>query len=394
MIRRCDIPFAAAAHGLAIWSGSAIGRSKGQEKPKKPTTTTPVRADERVDKILAPIRDGHHLPGLIGALFTSSRLVAIGAVGIRKVGVPNRIHVTDQVHIGSCTKAMTATMIGTVIDEGKLSFQSTIAQVFPKHAAMLHSDFQAVTLSHLLTHRAGLPANGPWWQLAGRTTTEKRRDLLTRMMSEPPQGPPGSKFAYSNAGYALAGLMAEQVTGESWETLMRRRLFEPLGMDSAGFGSPGHPGQVDQPWGHRPSGEENKPNQQDNAPALGPAGTVHCTIPDWGKFAGLHLRGARGEGKLLLKPATFQVLHTPPKGGDYAGGWIVTEQPWAGGRTLTHGGSNTSWHANVWIAPARDFAILVATNEGGDSAAKACDQTVGKLIGSLTLLITRKTGKA
>lgn len=394
MIRRRDIPLAAAAHGLAIWSGSAIARAKGQEKKKKPATTTPIRADDRVNKILDPIRDEHRLPGLIGAVFTSNRLAAIGAVGIRKVGAPNPIHVTDQIHLGSCTKAMTATMIGTLIDDGKLSFQSTIAQVFPKQAARLHRDFQAVTLSQLLTHRAGLPANGPWWQLAGKTTTEKRRDLLTRMMSEPPQTPPGSRFGYSNVGYALAGLMAEQVSGESWETLMRRRLFEPLGMDSAGFGSPGHPGQVDQPWGHRPSGKENKPTQQDNAPALGPAGTVHCTIPDWGKFTGLQLRGARGEGRLLLKPATFQVLHTPPKGGDYAGGWIVTERPWAGGRALTHGGSNTSWYATVWIAPARDFAILVATNQGGGSAAKACDQTVGKLIGSLALLIPRKAARS
>ena len=375
--------------GLALqWPNQKPGK-KG-----KSTTATPVRSNDLVNKILAPIRDKHRLPGLIGAIVTSSRLAAIGAVGIRKVGAPNPIQVTDQVHIGSCTKAMTATMIGTLIDEGKLSFQSTIAEVFPSYAPRLNRDFHVVTLSQLLAHRAGLLANGPWWQLSGNTTTEKRRDLLTRTMSEPPESRPGSTFAYSNVGYALAGLMAEQVSGESWETLMRRRLFEPSGMDSAGFGSPGHPGLVDQPWGHRLSGKENKPTQHDNAPALGPAGTVHCTIPDWGKFAGLHLRGAKRDGKLLLKPATFQVLHTPSKGGDYSGGWIVTERPWAGGRALTHGGSNTSWYASIWIAPVRDFAILVATNQGGDSAAKACDETVAGLLGSLDVLVRRKAARS
>jgi CubicO group peptidase (beta-lactamase class C family) len=108
--------------------------------------------------------------------------------------------------------------------------------------------------------------------------------------------------------------MAEQVTGESWETLMRMRLIEPLGMASAGFGSPGQPGRVDQPWGHHPDANEIKPTQEDNAPALGPAGTVHCTVSDWAKFAAILMRGELGKSK-LLKPATFRTLHTPPRPG-------------------------------------------------------------------------------
>ena len=212
------------------------------------------------------------------------------------------------------------------------------------------------------------------------------------MLRKEPRGRPGSTYAYSNVGYALAGLMAEQVTGESWEVLMRRRLFEPLGMDSAGFGTPGGPDRVEQPWGHHVSGNEIKPTQQDNAPALGPAGTVHCTIPDWAKFAALHLRGAQKKAK-LLKPATFRALHTPAQDGEYAGGWNVLERSWAGGRTLMHNGSNTSWYATIWIAPARDFAILIATNQGGAAAAAACEQAVEKLIRSLAFLTQRPRRK-
>jgi CubicO group peptidase (beta-lactamase class C family) len=156
-------------------------------------------------------------------------------------------------------------------------------------------------------------------------------------------------------------------------------------METAGFGSPGHIGKVDQPWGHRVFGDEVRPTQQDNAAALGPAGTVHCSILDWGRFAALHLRGARGKAK-LLKPATFRALHTPPRGNSYAGGWSVVERSWANGRALTHSGSNTAWHVTIWIAPARYLAILTATNEGGDSASKACDQAVTRLIESSEFL--------
>ncbi len=276
-------------------------------------------------------------------------------------------------------------MIGTLVEENKLSWSSSIRDVFPARAKALHPDFQGVTLSQLLTHRAGLPANGPWWELKGKTTTEQRRDLLSQMMKKRPESKPGTTFLYSNVGYAVAGLMAEQVTERPWERLMRERLFEPLGMKSAGFGPPGTPGKLDQPWGHS---AEREPSQTDNAPALGPAGTVHVTVADWAKFAQLHLRGEQGKAR-ILKAATFRSLHTPPGGGDYAGGWMVLSRPWAGGRALTHSGSNTTWYCTAWLAPARDFGVLVATNMGGETATQACDDACSSLIISAASILRR-----
>ena len=385
MIGRRDILRAAAAGGLAFGSRDLFAQTKGTTKKKATPEPASVLADERVNQVLAPVRDEHRLPGLIGAIVTGNKLAAIGALGIRKIGATDSIRVTDQVHLGSDTKAMTATMIGTLVDEGKLSWGSKIRDVFPQAASQIHPDFKTVTLSHLLTHRAGLPANVSWWDLPGKTTTAKRRAILTTMLKDAPLSRPGSTYAYSNVGYVLAGLMAEHVSGQSWETLMTKRLFEPLGMTSAGFGSPGHPGKVDQPWGHHDSGGEVRPTQVDNAPAMGPAGTVHCTVPDWAKFASLHMRGAQGKPK-ILKASTFRALHTPPPGNNYAGGWIVLERSWANGLALNHSGSNTAWFATIWIAPVRDFAILVATNQGGDTASKATDQAVSELIRSLAFL--------
>jgi len=361
--------------GALAW-GAGAGRLRGQEAKAEKGPA----ADERVNKALDEVREKHHLPGLIGAVARGGAIAAIGAVGVRKVGYKKPIEIGDEVHIGSDTKAMTATMIGTLVDEKKLGWSATVREVFGDKAARLHKDFQAVTLWDLLTHRAGLPADGPWWGLKGKTTTDQRRDLLTRMMSPKPKSPPGKKFAYSNVGYALAGLMAEQVTGRSWEVLMQERVFTPLQMKSAGFGAPGASGAVDQPWGHHILGGAPVPSQTDNSPPLGPAGTVHCTMADWAKFAGQHMKDIKGEPR-LLKPETLEKLHTPPKGEQYAGGWIVADRPWAGGTALTHSGSNTMWYATIWIAPVRNFAMLVATNVGGAQAQAACDQAVGALIG-------------
>ena len=61
-------------------------------------------------------------------------------------------------------------------------------------------------------------------------------------------------------------------------------------------------------------------------------------------------------------------------------GWIVAERDWGSGTVLNHAGSNTMWYAVTWIAPKKDFAVLVACNQGGDEAEKACDEASSLLI--------------
>ena len=162
--------------------------------------------------------------------------------------------------------------------------------------------------------------------------------------------------------------------------MIRERLFEPLGMKSAGFGAPGEKKSESEPWGHSADGTAISPGPRaDNPPAVGPAGTVHCNITDWAKFVSLHLAGEKG-GSKLLKAETFKKLHTPV--GKYAMGWGVDKRDWAGksGRVLHHAGSNTMWFAVVWIAPDENFAILVMCNKADPAAQKACDQAVQALI--------------
>jgi len=374
----------------AIGRGQGPARAKGRMKaaqrkvlrpvlPMEPAP--PVRADERLNKTLAALIERHKVPGMIAALVRDGAITAIGAAGVRKIGSEEPIKIGDQVHVGSCTKAMTATMIGTLVDEGALNWSSTIAAVFADLAEAVHPDYRAVTLLQLLNHRAGMPPNVEWWRLGrDRSPTRQRTYMLDKKLKEAPASKPGTEFLYSNVGYAVAGLMAEQVTGRPWEELMRERLFEPMGMASAGFGPPGAPGQVDQPWGHAEEDGKVVPGQRDNAPSLGPAGTVHVSVPDWAKFALLHLRGDRGDAPLLER-TTFRTLHTAPAGSDYAAGWGVSD-PRGPGRTLTHNGSNTWWFATIRVAPVRNFAILTATNQGGDAAAKACEEAERGLIGA------------
>lgn len=339
---------------------------------------------------LEPIRAKHHLPALTAAAFVDGKVVAHTEVGVRKQGDPTKVTTSDEWHLGSDTKAMTATLVGILVDEGKLSWTDTLGALFSGQT--VDPGYASATIEMVLQHRAGFDHDVPdadWSQmvsdaLAGKPPSPTRRAAVLDTLKQPPPKTVGA-YSYSNAGYMTAGVVLEQKTGKDWETLVRERLFAPLGMTSCGFGAPATPpDHVDQPWAHLPvDGGAPTPVppgvQSDNPPALGPAGSVHCSLEDWGKFLSMHVAGDRG-ATTLVTPATMKRLHTPPPGGDYAAGWAVLTRDWAGGTTLTHAGSNTMFFAITWLAPAKNLVVLATTNVGGDEAAAATDEALGPLI--------------
>lgn len=347
---------------------------------------------ESLDSLVEPLRAAEQIPALGLAVVRGSSVVGLGVSGHRQAGSTNPVRAGDRFHLGSNTKAMTATVLAVLVEQGKIGWTTTIGDVFSSLRDGIHSDYRSVTLSQLLTHQSGLPDDTMpdsilWPQICALRgpIVDQRRRLVELVLSRAPAAPPGSRFQYSNAGYTIAGAMTETVAGRSWEALMAQHVFGPLGMTSAGFGPPGAPGATDQPWGHTRDDCRPVPPgpPADNPPVMGPAGTVHSSLRDWAAFASLHLRGARGEEELLLRPETFQQLHRPvpdnytAEGRPYTHGWVVAQWARAGGTALAHAGTNTLWYAVIWVAPARDAAFLVATNCGGDAGFRACDAAIG-----------------
>src|ERR1700677_771378 len=176
---------------------------------------------------------------------------------------------------------MTATLAAMLIEDGKLNWDTTIIDVFPEFKGLIDPQYENVTVEQLLTHRGGVPRNAPaaaWaraWKQQG-TPVQQRYQFIEAVLSEPPEAPPGTKYIYSNQGYAIVGAMLEKITGTPWETLITERLFKPFHMDSAGFGPPGTIGGIDEPWGHITKSGTIQPIQSDNPPAIAPAAAAHC----------------------------------------------------------------------------------------------------------------------
>ena len=353
--------------------------------PAQPTTpaapTQPVEARDLAG-VLEPIRAKHGLPALTAIVFTDRDILARGVCGVRALGDPTPAAMSDLWHLGSCTKAMTATLIGSMVDCAELSWDAKLTDLLPDLAARIHPDYARVTLRQLLTMTAGVPSDlngdGLWtrlWEHEG-SPQSARALLCEALLTRPPLHTPGSAFLYSNASVTIAGHIAELKAGTSFESLIEERLFKPLQITTAGFGAPGTPDAVTQPRGHHENDRPEIPGKSaDNPAAITPAGRAHMSMDDWARFLMLHVRAADGS---IVSEATMRELHRPELD-DYAMGWRTAKRPW-GGNVLTHGGSNTMWFCVTWISPKKHFGVAVATNTAAHDAAKAADEAAFALI--------------
>ncbi len=367
-------------------SAARIGTAHGKTPPLETSAIIPFPKDD-LASVLEPIRVKHGLPALGAAVFDSKSALALGVTGVRKIGTDVLTTKSDRFHLGSDTKAMTATLVARAIERGELKWTTTLGEIYGKEN--VHPGYQPVTIEQLLGHRGGAPANAqePIWKKMWETHSESRaprRVAVLEMLKLGPTLPVGS-WSYSNAGYIMAGAALER-GAPSWEDRLRADVFEPLAMSECGFGPAETLGKTDQPLGH--SVKDGKliaeTGWADNPRSLGPAGTVNCSLLSWGNFLRAHLRGALGE-TTYLPSASWTKLHTPaplkdPKEKSYALGWIVVEQPWTKGPAFTHHGSNTMNLSAAWITPGLDRVFIVTTNSAGQESDDAVQEALLKLI--------------
>ena len=323
----------------------------------KTEANVPANADSILQSVLGRWAKSF---GMAAVVLRGNCIVAQGVAGVRKKGAADRVTLDDRFHLGSCGKAMTATLIAILVEEGRLSSTATLGGIFADTVKDMHPVWEKVTLPQLLAHCAGLRL-GPDRALQSRVVSSQedlphqRLEIARHTLARPPSRPPKAKFSwlsYSNLGYVLAGAVLEHITGRAWEDLMRDRLFLPLGITTGGFGPPGTAGKTDQPWGH--SWITGKPIDPGSLAAdfplfYGPAGLVHMTVADWAKLVGIHLRGDPANPHrqgVLLKPDAFAELHTNATAGTYSAGWKITTAGWAKGVRPGAMGRRL-WHAEA-----------------------------------------------
>jgi CubicO group peptidase (beta-lactamase class C family) len=329
------------------------------------TATISVQA-ANLAAIIETIRTAQGVPAMAAAVVTRAGIQAIGVSGQRRMTGGPAVTLADKWHIGSNLKAITSMLAAIAVQEGVLTWTTTVSQAFPELAGQIRPEFQAVTLRDLLAMRTGIVGNVNPYQ--GTGALAQRTWATGWALSQPPVSPVGTYY-YSNLAYVIAGAMTERALGGVYEDLIVSRIGTPLGAGGIGWGPQALAGASDQPVPHRwQAGGWVACEACDNPPGLSAAGRSHMPIGSWARIVVEFLRAEAGASTLLTQ-ANAQPLFagiTPTGTGtdQYALGWVMTSRPWDG-RIATHAGSNLSNESVAWLGLNNGFALLAATNAGG-----------------------------
>lgn len=322
-----------------------------------------------LEDLLNQVKRDTGVPALAAAFFRDGKIVDQIAIGVRKFGTDEKVTLNDRFHYGSVTKSVTGTMLGSLIERGVLSPDTTIGEALPDYDML--DVYRAITLEQLMGHVGGIPAYTNITPAIfdrfpeGASVAEMRKLFVQQVLMEDSIGTPGVTMNYSNAGVTIAGHIAEVMTGETWEDLVRTHVFKPLGMTTGGFGWPRMTVGTDQPSGHFGQGPEFEPFDYPRDPPMGPAGFAHSSITDFAKYAMAHLAGLNDKDG-FLKAKTIRRIHTPPANvqamEDYAFGWGSTS--WKGHDVQWHNGSAGTFYAEVRILRDLNAGVVLMMNAG------------------------------
>lgn len=333
---------------------------------------------------VARLRTDHDLVALGAVIASRDGILDMAVNGARSRDGTDPALISDQWHLGSNTKALTALLYGQLVLRGDAEWGATLPQLFPEIADTIDPAWQDITIEDLFAHRTGMKQLGGFWLNARRNDerpiTEQRQIAAHHVLSEPPSKSPDA-FDYNNLNYIVAGAAIENILADNadlpdtWEGAMQTMLFDQLPAPSDrkafGFGPPPE-GLV----GHRtilgafPTAV-GRGKSADNPAALGPAGTLHATLA---AHAAIGIEFLKPDSTIApegLRAHLFTPHPTEDSG--YALGWGVFEHD-DYGRIYQHMGSNTMWYSMILIAPDLDRVIIVNSNVFNDGAQKAAGE--------------------
>lgn len=324
--------------------------------------------DARVEE-LNKFRDMVGVPAVFGGVINADGVLDLDAVGVRRRGHTQVVTANDQVHIGSCCKMITAVLFGTFVSEQQADWAMPVTELFPDLASSMASGWQQRTVEEFFYCLSGMMANPPRRFLkSGHTDARslplQRTELTKLAFSQPPNKP--GRFVYSNMSYIVMGAAIDRLSGSSFESALRTRLLEPLGISSAGYGPP------PDVWGHAPKlflggvalfkGKPADPSvsKSDNPPALSSAGTLHLNCDDWAKL--LRLFQVAGNQEVVESRIIERILRMPEnKAARMSMGWgpITID-----GLSYAAQGSNVFWAATALLDEKRQRVAVVVCNDG------------------------------
>lgn len=311
---------------------------------------------QRIESAMAELQ----VPGVaVGILEDGEE--AVETFGVTSIDHPLPVDEHTLFQIGSTTKTFTATLLMQGVEAGRLDLDASVRRYLPE-LRLQHDEWSdRLLVRHLLTHSGGF--DGDWFLVHPRGDDDRLASVIDAMPAVPAQVPPGAAYAYSNAGFAVAGRLAEVVAADdrSFEDLVAARIFQPLEMTHSFHRAhdlllqryvAGHlvrAGQIEvaRPWHLVRSAAAH--------------GGIVADVRDQLRW----LRFQLGDGGGLLQPDTLRSMHTRQiEGGSNCAaiGYAWMLEDIAGTEVWRHGGETNGYMCGFKFVPDRNFGITVMTN--------------------------------
>ncbi len=310
----------------------------------------------------------YEVPGAVVGIVENDTIVYLKGFGVRELGKPGKVDPDTRFQIASVTKYVTAGAIGTLVDEGKLDWDTPVVTYLPGFVLNDTYAGQHATLRDLLAHRTGFRHfDGDLLGRLGYSNNE----MLFKMRYLQPGTSFREKSVYSNAGFFIAGEVAAAVDNQSWEDLTDTRIIQPLNMTRSGA----RPETLYQDENHvsghgGPEGNvQTIPLEQAGFPA---AGQVVSTGRDMTQWLRMMLNDGSVDGRQVLTPTTVKEIHAasmvegsygPLKDPNAATGLGCDSYNFLGERVIEKNGALDGVRALVVLIPGKKTGIVIIANK-------------------------------
>lgn len=321
--------------------------------------------DQVIEKTLAD----YQIPGLAIGIIVDGYPIYSKGFGYRDIEKKLPVTPSTLFAIGSCSKAFTSFVVGTLIDEGLFSWDSRVIDLFSEFRMWDQYATHNLTLRDLLTHRSGMPRHDFMWY----NSTMSRSEFMGRLRYLEPSCDIRERYQYNNLMYVAAGFAMEQATKKSWEELVSSRILQPLDMRQTNFSVHKMEAEEDFASAYIDKGGKLKKVPLRDICVAAPAGGVNSNISDLTRWVQMHLNGGICDKRALISPATLQEMHSPqviitgvPESKEslmYAAGigWKIAS--YKGHYLVSHDGGVDGFTSIVGFLPQQGIGIIILCNK-------------------------------